>query len=71
MNDLKDKGISFIQTKYEELDQTDMKDIMILKKIKRFIDSYENDEKIDMLDDDLQLILYNNRDLIKKNMKKI
>ena len=69
LNDLKDKGVAYIQTKYDELDIYDKKNTMIIKKIKRFLESYDEDEKSNILNKDLLLILYNNRELIEKTRK--
>jgi hypothetical protein len=69
LDDLKDKGIDYIQTKYEELDENDKKDALLIKKIKRFLESYDEEEKNDILKKDLLLILYNNRELIEKTRK--
>jgi hypothetical protein len=71
LEDLRDNGISFIQKKYDELDETDKKDAIIIKKIKRFIENYDSEERIDILNNDLQLILYNGREIVKKTMKTI
>ena len=69
LNDLKDKGISFIQKKYDELDETNKEDAMLIKKMKRFLEAYDNDDQLDMINDDLQLILYNNRKVILSTRK--
>jgi len=69
LDDLKDKGIDYIQTKYDELDEHDKKDAIIIKKIKRFLESYDEEEKNDILKKDLLLILYNNRELVEKTRK--
>ena len=69
LNDLKDKGIEYIQTKFDELDENDKNDIMIIKKIKRFLESHEEEKKIELLKKDLLLILYNNRELVEKTRK--
>ena len=69
LNNLKNKGIEYIKKKYDELDINDKKDAKIIKKIKRFLDSYDNDKKNNILKNDLLLILYNNRDLIEKTRK--
>jgi len=69
LDDLKDKGINYIQKKYEELDETDKKDAIIIKKIKRFLESHDDEDKFDILKKDLLFILYNNRDLIEKTRK--
>jgi len=63
--ELKDKGIDYIQKKYDELDKNDPKNKNIITKIKRFIDCY-NDDRVEELDEDLLLLLYNNRNTIKK-----
>lgn len=65
--ELKEKGIDYIQRKYEELDENDNNDAIIIKKIKRFLNSYDKQEEINVIiNNDLLLILYNNRELIKK-----
>jgi len=69
LDDLKDKGIDYIQTKYDELDETDKKDALIIKKIRRFLESYDEEEKTDILKKDILLILYNNRELVERTRK--
>lgn len=68
IEELKDKGIDFIQRKYNELDKTDRKDQPIIKKIAMFLSCYEDydKEKISNLNNDIQLVLYNNRNIIEK-----
>ena len=67
--DLTNKGIEFIQKKYDELDETDKGDATIIKKIKNFMETCENYEKNDFINDDLQLVLYNNRKIVEKSRK--
>lgn len=69
LDSLKDKGIDFIQRKYDELDENDKNDNVIIKKIGRFIESYETDN-VDILNEDIQLVLYNNREMVEKSRKK-
>ena len=69
LNNLKNKGIEYIKKKYDEFDINNNKDAKIIKKIKRFLDSYDDDKKNNILKNDLLLILYNNRDLIEKTRK--
>ena len=69
LDDLKYKGIDYIQRKYDELDINDKKDASIIKKLKNFIETYDSDDKNDILNNDLQLIIYNYRDLVKKIKK--
>lgn len=72
MDDIKIKGIEFIQKKYNELDPNNQKDSVIIKKLKRFLESYEAEEKdkIDILNKDMQLVLYNNRQISEETKKK-
>jgi hypothetical protein len=70
LDDLKEKGIDFIQKTYNELDENNKDDKIIIKKIKRFLESYENGDKFDVLNENLQLVLYNNRKIVEKTRKK-
>ncbi len=68
LNELKDKGIDFLQSKFEELeelDEDDPKNEFIISKMRRFLHKYNKGNEIPDLDNDLMLILYNNRDMIK------
>ena len=71
MTDLKDKGIEFIQRKYDELDKKNSADAKIIEKLGRFLESYNTDEKekIDILNEDICLVLYNNRDIPSNTRK--
>lgn len=71
IEDLKSKGIDFIQKNYKELNKNDKNDAAILKKIDRFLESYNDEEKdkMDALDEDITLVLYNNRHIIEKTRK--
>lgn len=69
LEDLRDKGIDFIQRKYDELKADDKKDAIIIRKIKRFMESYDNEKKLDVLNNDLQLVLYNNRVIVENTRK--
>lgn len=66
LNEIKDNGIDYIQKKYEELDEDNPKDEIIIKKLKRFLTKYNDGADIPDLDDDIMLILYNNRHFVKK-----
>lgn len=68
---LKDKGIDFIQKKYADLDKNIKGDALIIKKIDRFLESYNDNEedKIDTLNDDILLVLYNNRNVVEKTRR--
>lgn len=82
LNDIKEKGIDFIEQKIEDLDENKTSDKRILTKINRFLQTYRDNENSDdelsknkkeskeimkKLDKDIQLILYNNRDTVKIN----
>lgn len=71
IDDLKNKGIEFIQRKYDELDKNNPADAKIITKLSRFLDSYNSEEKdkIDILNEDICLVLYNNREITKKTRK--
>ena len=71
ITNLKDKGIEFIQRKYDELDKKNPIDAKIIKKLGRFLESYNTDEKekIDILNEDISLVLYNNRDIPSNTRK--
>ena len=71
MTDLKDKGIEFIQRKYDELDKKNRIDAKIIEKLGRFLESYntEEKEKIDILNEDISLVLYNNREIPSSTRK--
>jgi hypothetical protein len=70
LEELKNNGIDFIQTKFEELSdefKTDRK----FKNLQKFLDQYNDldDEEIETnIDNDLLLILYNHRDLVCKKI---
>jgi uncharacterized C2H2 Zn-finger protein len=68
IDDLKDKGIEFIQKKFDELDPTDKKDAVLIKKIKKFLESYDNENTKEM-DKDLSLLLYNGKKMVEKTRK--
>ena len=71
ITDLKDKGIEFIQRKYDELDKTNPVYAKIIEKLGRFLESYNTDEKekIDILNEDICLVLYNNREIPSNTRK--
>lgn len=71
IDDLKNKGIEFIQRKYDELDKNNKEDARIIPKINRFIESYnlEEKDKIDTLNEEIMLVLYNNRAIPEKTRK--
>jgi hypothetical protein len=66
LDGIKEKGIDFIEQKIEDLDENNINDKKILNKINRFLESYKSDSKqMKKIDKDIQLILYNNREMIK------
>lgn len=71
IDDLKSKGIDFIEKYYDDLDPNNKKDAVALKKIDRFLESYKNDdkEKMAILHNEILLILYNNRKVTEKTRK--
>lgn len=73
LDDLKDKGITFIQKKYNDLDKNNKKDAIIIAKIDRFMSSFNDGEKdkMDELDKDIMLVLYNNRKITEKTKKQV
>ena len=70
IDDIKNKGMDFIESKYDDLDK--IKDKKKIDKLDRFLESYNTEEKtkIDILDEDLRLVLYNNRKIPEKTRKK-
>jgi hypothetical protein len=72
IDDLKSKGIDFIEKYYDDLDPDDTKDAAALIKIDRLLNSYNNDdkEKMAILHNEISLVLYNNRSVIEKTRKK-
>ena len=72
IDDLKSKGIDFIEKYYDDLDPDDTKDAAALIKIDRLLNSYNNDdkEKMAILHNEISLVLYNNRNVIEKTRKK-
>jgi len=72
IDELKNRGTGFIQRKYEELDANNPSDSRIIAKLDRFLESLntEDKKKIEKLDEDISLILYNNRE-IPINTRKI
>jgi hypothetical protein len=71
LDDLKSKGVDFIEKKYNELDKDNKHDAIIIKKMDRFLESYNDneEEKIDTLNKNLMLLLYNNRKLPEQTRK--
>ena len=71
VDDLKLKGIDFIEKKYNELDKNNKHDALLIKKMDRFLESYNDDEeeKIDSLNKNIMLLLYNNRKIPEKTRK--
>lgn len=71
IDDLKTKGIDFIQKYYSELNKNDKHDAQLLKKADRFLTSFndEEKEKMDILNEDILLVLYNNRQIPEKTRK--
>jgi hypothetical protein len=72
LDDIREKGIDFIEKNIDDLDEENPEDKKILNKINRFIKKYrENDDDDDnnyfkKVNKDIQLILYNNRDKVAK-----
>jgi len=69
IDDLRDRGIEFIEDQYENFKDRDDIDPRITKMAKRFIEHMENDEngeKKTKISDDLKVLLYNNRPNEKK-----
>lgn len=73
IDDFKNKGIEFIQEKYNKLCPTDSKDLIIIKKLERFLESYNIGEKdkMDMLNEDIKLVMYNKRKIPENTRKNI
>ena len=71
LDDLKSKGVDFIEKKYNELDKNNKHDAIIIKKMDRFLESYNDneEEKIDTLNKNLMLLLYNNRKIPEQTRK--
>ena len=61
----------FIEKKYNELDKNNKHDAIIIKKMDRFLESYNDneEEKIDTLNKNLMLLLYNNRKIPEQTRK--
>lgn len=68
LDDLKNKGVDFIQTKYDDLNKNDKNDMQIITKIDRFLNSYNTDQKdqMDTLNKDIMFVLYNNKHIPEK-----
>ena len=73
LDEIKEKGIDFIERNIEDLNENNANDKKILTKINRFLMSYKgNSEQMKKIDKDIQLILYNNRHVLKlKNNSEI
>jgi DNA-directed RNA polymerase subunit RPC12/RpoP len=71
LSELKTKGVNYIQKKYDELDVDDENDAKIIKKVDRFLNSYNNEEKdkIKELNTNILLVLYNNKTIAEKTRK--
>jgi len=72
MDDLKLSGADFIETHYKDLNPNDKKDMLTLKKLDRFLSSYNDEdiEKTAILHNDIMLVLYNGRKIIEATRKK-
>ena len=66
LDEIKEKGVDFIEKKIEDLDENNKYDKRILDKINRFLKCYKDNEEIDEDDDKKKEINEN-----KKSMKKI
>lgn len=67
IEELKLNASELIKAKIDLLDPNNKKDAVILKKINRFIDSYDDeDESLNKFDEYYELMFYNNRDMVKK-----
>jgi len=73
IDDLKDKGTDFIQSKYEELDANNPSDQKIIAKLDRFLECLNNEDKqtISQLDETIYMLLYNNKEIPMNTIKKI
>jgi hypothetical protein len=71
VEELKIVASEIIKSKANMLDPKNEIDNKIKTKISRFIESYDNEdeEKLNKYDDDIDLMLYNNRDMIKNKIK--
>ena len=65
IEELKLNASELIKAKMDILDPKNKKDASILKKIKRFVDSYDNDESLNDFDENYELMFYNNREMVK------
>lgn len=66
INDLKNNGIDFVKSKYAELDKDEDKNSQIVKRMEKFIGQYDDSGVIEDLDDDLKRLLYNKKDMVKR-----
>lgn len=66
IEELKINASELIKSKIDLLDPHNKQDAAILKKINRFIDSYDNDDDcVDNFDEHYELMFYNNRQMVK------
>ena len=66
IEELKINASELIKAKMDLLDPNDRQDACILKKVKRFVNSYDNDDKsLNDFDDNYELMFYNNREMVK------
>ena len=65
IDELKINASELIKAKIEILDPNNKKDAGILKKIKRFVDSYNKDDNLNDFDENYELMFYNNREMVK------
>lgn len=65
INDLLDDGNYLLEYKIEEWLEKGNHYPKTMKKFKNYMKNIENDEIIQMIKDEIQLLLYNNRNLIK------
>ena len=66
IEELKLNASELIKSKIDLLDPNNKQEANILKKIKRFIESYEKDDKnLNDFDKNYELMFYNNRDMVK------
>lgn len=67
IEELKINASELIKSKMKLLDPNNKQDAGILKKIKRFVDSYDNDdEDLNNFDEHFELMFYNNREMVKQ-----
>jgi hypothetical protein len=70
MDKLKGWGCQYIDEKFKDLVDKKLINEAAIKKLKRFIENRDDEPQKTVLDNDIKLILYNKRHIVKETIKK-